>query len=154
MNSCSTFIPVILAPLTMIRKQLGVHGLKENYNKVEIVARQLRDEFKVLCLDEFQVIDIADAMMLRNLVSEMVNKNDIKMFLTSNREPSKLYDRGIQRESFLPCIELIQKEFTVLDLSSHDYRLGGVGLGQRILSDKEEFKKTMNSVSEHCTLIV
>jgi predicted ATPase len=149
MSLCLTFIPVTSA----ILKIIGVHRLQGNFNqsKVQIIARQLRDEFKILCLDEFQVIDIADAMMLRNLISEMAIKNDIKMFLTSNREPSKLYDRGIQRESFFPCIRLIEKEFIVLGLSSQDYRLKGVGLGQRILSDKEEFNKTMLSLGENCT---
>jgi predicted ATPase len=148
MNSCLTFIPV----LSILTAYLGNHKIEpfSKQNAIQIIAKQLSGEFKILCLDEFQVIDIADAMLLRNLIGEMVLKNDIKMFLTSNREPASLYDRGIQRESFLPCIKLILEEFLVLDLRGPDYRQGGIGFGRRFFFDKQEFEKTMYSFSNNC----
>ncbi|KAI9447279.1 AFG1-like ATPase-domain-containing protein, partial [Lactarius psammicola] len=86
------------------------------------VARDLANEAHVLCLDEFQVTDIADAMILRRLLDSLVEQGVVCM-LTSNRHPDELYKHGIQRASFLPAIDLLKSQFdvTVLD-SGTDYR--------------------------------
>lgn len=118
------------------------------------IAKQLASEFELLCLDEFQVIDIADAMMLRNLVSEMVLKNNTRIFMTSNRAPDGLYERGTQRDSFLPCIELIKQHFMVLDLNSQDYRWNRVLTERRFFTQKSEFDSAMQSFSKECNVIV
>ena len=93
------------------------------------------------------MIDIADAMMLRNLVGELVLKNGIRMFLTSNRAPESLYEKGTQRESFLPCISLIRKHFLVLDLNSKDYRMNRLFADKRFFTKKEDFEMAMKSLS-------
>lgn len=91
---------------------------------------------KLLCLDEFQVTDIADAMILRRVL-EGLSAKDITLVTTSNRRPDgnkplkhsnldvlDLYLNGIQRSSFLPCIEHIKNSMKVINLSSQsDYRL-------------------------------
>lgn len=87
-----------------------------------IVAAELASTASVLCFDEFQVTDIADAMILRRLV-EMLMRNGSVVVTTSNRHPRDLYKNGIQRQSFIPCINLLLTHLTVLNLdSTTDYR--------------------------------
>ncbi|KAI0258600.1 AFG1-like ATPase-domain-containing protein [Gloeopeniophorella convolvens] len=86
------------------------------------VARDLASEARVLCLDEFQVTDIADAMILRRLLEALL-EHDVVCVFTSNRHPDELYKNGIQRASFLPAIDLLKSHFAVTDLDSGtDYR--------------------------------
>ncbi|CAK5262488.1 unnamed protein product [Mycena citricolor] len=86
------------------------------------VARDLANEASVLCFDEFQVTDIADAMILRRLLESLLNFG-VVCVITSNRHPDDLYKNGIQRSSFIPAIELLKSQFEVTDLDSGtDYR--------------------------------
>lgn len=69
--------------------------------------------------------DIADAMILKQLLTEMFG-NNMRLVMTSNRHPTALYHNGIQRQSFLPCIELIMKNMEIIPLSTEqDYRKCG-----------------------------
>lgn len=87
------------------------------------VAKQLAKEVRVLCLDEFLVHDIADAMLLSNLLNALF-KQGITLVATSNTPPENLYQHGLQRERFLPAIALLQINTQVFHLSSkNDYRL-------------------------------
>ncbi|GAA6029893.1 hypothetical protein JCM8097_009157 [Rhodosporidiobolus ruineniae] len=89
---------------------------------VVLAAREIADETRVLCFDEFQVTDIADAMILRRLM-EALHAYGVVCVMTSNRAPDELYKNGIQREQFVPCIELIKSSFVVHCLDSDiDYR--------------------------------
>ncbi|ORY03601.1 AFG1-like ATPase [Basidiobolus meristosporus CBS 931.73] len=86
------------------------------------IARDLADEAYVLCFDEFQVTDIADAMILRRLISSLT-EHGVVIVTTSNRHPDELYKNGIQRKSFIPCIELLKEKCKVVALDSGtDYR--------------------------------
>lgn len=86
------------------------------------VARDLANDAAVLCFDEFQVTDIADAMILRRLLESLLNFG-VVCVMTSNRHPDDLYKNGIQRSSFIPAIELLKSQFEVTDLNSGtDYR--------------------------------
>lgn len=86
------------------------------------VAKDLATETNILCFDEFQVTDIADAMILRRLFETMINFGMI-CIMTSNRHPDLLYKNGIQRSSFIPAIEMLKSQFNVIDLDSGiDYR--------------------------------
>ncbi|KAF9448227.1 AFG1 family mitochondrial ATPase [Macrolepiota fuliginosa MF-IS2] len=86
------------------------------------VARDLANDASVLCFDEFQVTDIADAMILRRLLESLLNFG-VVCVMTSNRHPDDLYKNGIQRSSFLPAIDLLKSQFGVTDLNSGtDYR--------------------------------
>ncbi|WVO14581.1 hypothetical protein L204_102216 [Cryptococcus depauperatus] len=86
------------------------------------VARSLAEEGRVLCFDEFQVTDIVTAMLLRGLLERLMFFGVICV-MTSNRHPDELYINGIQRQSFIPAIELIKEKFRVVDLDSGtDYR--------------------------------
>ncbi|KAG6850895.1 hypothetical protein H0H93_006721 [Arthromyces matolae] len=97
---------------------MGYHG----GDPILPVARDLANEACVLCFDEFQVTDIADAMILRRLLESLVNFG-VVCVMTSNRHPDDLYKNGIQRSSFIPAIELLKSHFDVTDLDSGtDYR--------------------------------
>ncbi|KAF3930765.1 hypothetical protein ABW20_dc0100858 [Dactylellina cionopaga] len=96
------------------------HG--SSFDALPFVAADLAEEASVLCFDEFQCTDVADAMILRRLLEEIIS-HGVVMVATSNRHPNDLYKNGIQRESFIPCIQLLQTRLEVLNLDSPtDYR--------------------------------
>lgn len=116
------------------------------------VARDLAKEAYVLCFDEFQVTDIADAMILRRLFEGLMN-HGVVCVITSNRHPDDLYKNGIQRSSFIPAIELLKSRFEVTDLDSGtDYRripraLSHVYYHPLTPENKAEIDKIFNSLT-------
>lgn len=95
-------------------------------NPLRKIAKQISLECSLIMFDEFYVKNIADAMILGNLLKALF-ENHVCFVATSNTEPDKLYWDGLQREQFLPAIEEIKQHCEVLELKAHhDYRLVGV----------------------------
>ena len=104
-----------------------VHGelnaLPEREDPLEIVAARIAKRARVLCFDEFHVSDITDAMILGRLLAGLFERGTT-LVATSNIEPSRLYADGLQRERFLPAIDLVERHTKVVRLESGaDYRL-------------------------------
>jgi len=92
-------------------------------NPLEVVAARLASEFRVLFLDEFHVSDITDAMLLGNLLRGLFERG-ITLVATSNEHPDSLYRGGLQRERFLPAIQLIKTHTEVFHFDNGtDHRL-------------------------------
>jgi len=90
---------------------------------IEPVAEQIAAEAKLLCFDEMQVTNPADAMILSRLFGKLIDE-DVRVVTTSNRPPRDLYKDGLNRELFLPFIDLIEKRMLVVEVNgATDYRL-------------------------------
>ncbi|CAG9997964.1 unnamed protein product, partial [Clonostachys byssicola] len=103
-----------------------LHKLKMEHgtdvDAVPFVAADIAQQGNVLCFDEFQCTDVADAMILRRLM-ECLMSHGVVLVTTSNRHPDELYKNGIQRESFIPAITLLKTRLHVINLDSPtDYR--------------------------------
>ncbi|KZP12926.1 hypothetical protein FIBSPDRAFT_936634 [Athelia psychrophila] len=91
------------------------------------IGLEVRNESRVLCFDEFQVTDIADAMILKRLFGAIWNSGGV-MVATSNRHPTSLYDNGLNRSLFVPFIEELQEKCEVWKLEGNqDYRMATSG---------------------------
>lgn len=92
---------------------------------IPIIAQQLAQEAQLLCFDEFQVTDIADAMILKRLFLLLLLDWNVVVVATSNRPPDALYEGGINRSLFLPFIEILKHTSDIISMedSRKDYRL-------------------------------
>ena len=94
-------------------------------NLLGSVVEELLSEIWLLCFDEFMVLDIGDAMIIKRLFEHLFAKGMV-MVATSNRPPDDLYYRGLNREYFVPFIPFLHRMCTVYNMdSSTDYRLIG-----------------------------
>ncbi len=120
-----------------------IRKLKKFNDPVPPLALDLFNDAYVLCFDELQVTDIKDAMIIRRLFEELISHGCI-IVTTSNRHPDDLYYNGIQRQSFIPAIELIKEKLVVHSLNSGvDYRK----------QEREQFKVSfhpLNSYTQGC----
>lgn len=90
---------------------------KKQKNPLHKIAQQLAEKYKVLCIDEFIVTNITDAMILSELLHALFSHR-ICLVVTSNRVPDDLYLNGLQRERFLPAIALIKQHNEVFHLDN------------------------------------
>lgn len=94
----------------------------EQKNPIPTVAKLIASRYWLLCLDEFQVTDVVDAMILKQLFGHLF-EDGVILVATSNRRPDDLYKSGLQRSAFLPFIPLLKSNCSVKCLDSHiDYR--------------------------------
>jgi len=87
-----------------------------------VLATEMAKEHQLICFDEFQVTDIADAVILKRLF-EVLYKNYVVTIATSNRHPDKLYLNGLQRHLFLPFIDEMKERNKLVSISSKDFRI-------------------------------
>ena len=101
----------------------ALDSLPKTPNPLLIVADQLAGHFRLLCIDEFHVTDVADAMLLAGLLEALFERR-VTLVATSNTAPRKLYHEGLQRARFVPAIDLIERYTEVMFLGGDkDYRL-------------------------------
>jgi len=104
-----------------VHAQLRAHAGERD--PLAAIARAWRQQWRVLVLDEFFVIDIGDAMLLGRLLERLFAEG-VTLVTSSNTAPLALYQDGLQRERFLPAIQLLQQHCAVVHLDgATDYRL-------------------------------
>lgn len=115
--------------------------LKDQADPLLIVGRKLASEARVLCFDEFVVNDVADAVILVKLMRVLFDEG-VSLVATSNVEPKNLYLGGLQRDLFIPAIDMIYQYCEVINIDSGiDYRL-------RFLDKAETFFSPINQASD------
>lgn len=107
---------------------LAIHAWRQAGAKgddpIPTLVRDLSANAWLLCLDELQITDIADAMIVGRLFQGLLDEG-VVVVITSNRPPKDLYKDGLQRDRFQPFIRLIEQRLDILELDSErDYRLG------------------------------
>jgi protein AFG1 len=113
----------------MLNVHQEIHRIKLETNfksndPLSLLADELTTKINLLFFDEFQVTDIADAMIMQRLFTALF-KRGLILFSTSNRVPNDLYKNGLQRELFEPFIDILCKQSDVINLDSIDYRKAG-----------------------------
>ena len=117
-----------------------------------LIARELARQVRLLCLDEFQVTDITDAMLMRRLLEGLFEQG-VVLVTTSNLHPGDLYKHGLQREQFVPAIELLEQNLDLVNIDAGiDYRLRALeqaGVYHHPLGDTAEqrLEKTFGSIA-------
>ena len=103
-------------------RQAFKRGENNEVDPIAPVARDLAKEARLLCFDEFHVLDIADAMILSRLFKVLFEEG-VVLVATSNVEPGELYHNGLNRELFLPFIALLKRLADIFNLDARmDYR--------------------------------
>jgi len=104
----------------------GVHQqldeLKGVADPLEIVAEKIAKKYRLICFDEFHISDVADAMIMFNLLSGLFSRG-VSFIMTSNYQPDTLYPDGLHRDRLLPTIALLKEKLDILCVDSgNDYR--------------------------------
>lgn len=112
--------------------------LRNTEDPLVIIGKQLASEARVLCFDEFVVHDVADAVILARLMKVLFAEG-VSLVATSNVEPVNLYKGGLQRELFMPAIELIHQYTDIVNIDSGiDYRLRFLDQAETFFSPLDE----------------
>ncbi len=99
-----------------------LNALSKEDNPLSCIAKSLSKKYKIIYIDEFQVEDIADAMIIGNLLNQLI-KLEVVLYLTSNAHPDDLYKDGLQRQVFIKNMKIVQNSLNIHNLSGDvDYR--------------------------------
>ena len=132
-----------------------LNQVKGQTDPIKKIVKKLTKKYSFFCFDEFFVEDIGDAMLLGKFMQEFF-KSKACFVTTSNIEPSRLYEGGLQRKLFLPAIESIEKNCDLYNLDSkNDYRFRTLEqnelffypLSSKVESSLEEIFKSLTSIN-------
>jgi cell division protein ZapE len=129
-----------------------LHRRQGQADPLAAIARDRAKEARLLCLDEFHITDITDAMMMKRLLESLFEQG-VVVVTTSNFEPDALYLHGLQRSQFLAAIDLIKQNLEVVNVDTGtDYRLrelekaGTYHVGP---GADEALERTFTSIARH-----
>lgn len=128
--------------------------IKDQQNPLTLVADNFVARCRILCLDEFMVTDITDAMLLYGLLKHLTERG-VVIVTTSNIVPDDLYKNGLQRERFLPAIPLIEERLVVHEIATgQDFRRLRLEQHERFFSPLNtgthiELQQIFDELSEH-----
>ena len=133
-----------------------VHGrltqLEGVKDPLQQIAKELAQQYEVLCFDEFFVNDIGDAMLLGRLMMFIFDEN-MPVVATSNTEPNALYKDGLQRDSFIPAIKAIEKNLTIINMAGeYDHRERPLDVVQNYFLTTQSSGLVLNQVAQHYLL--
>jgi len=115
--------------------------LKGVANPLDDVALRIAKKYRLICFDEFHVSDIADAMILYNLLGALFN-NGVSFIMTSNYDPDLLYPDGLHRDRMLPTIALLKEKLDILNVDA------GVDYRKRAMEQVQTFYTPLNAESD------
>jgi len=151
----------------MVETHARIHAERQrgtSDDPIPPVAKLIADEALLLCFDEFQVSDVADAMILGRLFEQLFERG-VVIVATSNTALERLYEGGLNRQLFLPFIDLIEQKLDVFELDGpNDYRrllihglkiyLTPLGPETDAAMDEDWFKLTGHKTCEPAKLTV
>ena len=114
-------------------------------NPLDIVAAKIARRFRLICFDEFHVSDIADAMILYNLMQALFDRG-VCFVITSNYQPDGLYPDGLHRDRMLPAIELLKSKLDVLNVD------GGIDYRRRVMQQVAAYKTPLGPAATSALL--
>lgn len=115
--------------IDLMRLELNkIHLEKNNLNKSknirfsDLIYQKLKN-IDILCIDEFHILDISDAMIIYEFFKILLKIKDIIVIINSNRSPDELYKDGIHKERFKPVLNIIKENSHIFLLETKDYRI-------------------------------
>lgn len=147
MDSFYSVVPVVRKTRLHFHEFMrGVHRqldeLKGVADPLDEVARRIAKKYRLICFDEFHVSDIADAMILYNLLKALFD-NGVSFIMTSNYVPDALYPDGLHRDRILPAIALLKEKLDVLNVDAGlDYR-------KRAMEQVEAYHTPLGAAADH-----
>ena len=97
-------------------------NLSGKSDPLNFIAKSLSKKYQIIFIDEFQIEDVADAMIIGNLLNQLIQL-DVILYITSNAHPNDLYKDGLQRQKFIDAMKILQKKLNVHKLDGIiDYR--------------------------------
>jgi cell division protein ZapE len=147
MDSFYSVVPVVRKTRLHFHEFMrGVHhqldDLKGVADPLDEVARRIAKKYRLICFDEFHVSDIADAMILYNLLKALFD-NGVSFIMTSNYMPDTLYPEGLHRDRILPAIGLLKERLDILNVDA------GVDYRKRTLEQVAAYHTPLGAAADH-----
>jgi cell division protein ZapE len=110
-------------------------------NPLDEVARRIAKKYRLICFDEFHISDVADAMIMYNLLKALFD-NGVSFIMTSNYDPNLLYPDGLHRDRILPTIALLYEKLDVMNIDA------GIDYRGRALEQVESYYTPLNAATD------